>query len=73
MQHHISDLDKVCSIFASGSKNGRAAGSRVPSREHIKIFLSGTHRHIALICGMYHHLVDLRKVCSNCTHGAKMA
>ena len=36
-----------------------------------KIFLSETTRHIALIFGMYHNLVDFYQVCSNYVPGAK--
>ena len=39
--------------------------------KHEKIFLSETTRPRALIFGMKHHLVDLQKVCSNYTPGAK--
>ena len=38
---------------------------------HEKIFLSETTRPRALIFGMKHYLVDLQKVCSNYTPGAK--
>ena len=39
--------------------------------KHEKIFLSETTRPIALIFGMYHHLVDCYQVCSNYAPWAK--
>ena len=76
MYHHLVDLYQVCSNFSPGPKMARPVGHMLYiglyREQQVKILLSETTRHRALICGMYYHLVDLYQVCSNYSPGAKM-